>query len=89
MIAKDHGLEIEWATKRLLECADDHGKGAFSRDVRREAIVIMGQLGELEKAYRTEMKAALDDVRAKILMEWEAEKARRPWNRFKRLFRKG
>ena len=89
MTAKDHGLEIELATKRLLKYADDHGKGAFSRDVRRETLAIMAQLDQLEQAYRTEMMEALAECTAKIYTAWKAERDARPWNRFKRLFRKG
>jgi hypothetical protein len=92
MIAKDHGMEIELATKRLLEYADDHGKGAFSRDVRRETLIIMAQLDQLEQAYREEMAAALEEAKRNIDLlrqSWLADiEARRPWNRFKRLFRK-
>jgi hypothetical protein len=88
MTAKDHGLEIELASKRLLECVDDHGKGAFSRDVRRETLMIMAQLDQLEQAYREEMAAAVNEAQAKIWAAWKVERDARPWNRFKRLFRK-
>lgn len=88
MDIKDCGMEIEMAALRLLEYADDHKGGAFSRDVRRETLVIMAQLAELEKAFREEMVIQISNAEHLVKMAWEAEKARRPWNRMRAFFKK-